>query len=254
MQHKDKRLEQLIRFVDTDCGIITARDLVGLTENEIAEYENKKILLFRGFSDEIRCNKCHKNCPPIPVKQFTYPDGQTKAVAICPDREQGGRLEFELDELRYWEINKTKLIELGYIKKPKKTLIETEKPLNVRVGNVVIKHQNANSDEIAKMVGSTDGSVRTTPAWKMRKQLRQRYDTEKGWKDSKGNYDAYDSSEIKPEHWDIYEMFQKYKSDKNREYPSIDCIAKKLEVTHSEAKKLLKEAQSILGFSAEETN
>ena len=39
---------------------------------------------------------------------------------MCPDPEQGGRFEIELDELKYWEINKDKLVELGYYEEPKK--------------------------------------------------------------------------------------------------------------------------------------
>jgi hypothetical protein len=125
MPPKDRKLEQLIRFVETDCKIITAQDLAGWTEIEIEEYEKKKILLFRGFSDEIRCNQCHKNCP-ITVKIVEYPDGQKKGVGICPDKENGGRLEFELSELKYWEINKAKLIELGYYEEPKEDTITSE--------------------------------------------------------------------------------------------------------------------------------
>jgi hypothetical protein len=113
MQHKDNRLEQLIRFINTDCKVITAQNLAGWIDTEIEKYEQKKILLFRGFRDEIQCKQCHKNCP-IPIKILEYIDGQKRGVGICPDKENGGRLEFELSELKYWEINKAKLIELGY--------------------------------------------------------------------------------------------------------------------------------------------
>ncbi len=129
---------------------------------------------------------------------------------------------------------------------------DSARTLNVKVANSLIKHPKANSEEIAKMVESTAGSVRTVPAWKMRKQLRERYISKQGWKDSDGNMDAISSQEIRAEHLDIYGMFQKYKSEKNVEYPTIQLIAQRLNVTDTQAKELLREAQKLLDFSVDQ--
>lgn len=118
MPRKDQRIEQLVRIWDNGGNpIVYAANLAFLTNGEIEEFEKRKILLFRGYRDEIQCNKCHKGGCTVPLKRVEYPDGQKKGVCICPDPEQGDRLEFELDELRYWEVNRDKLIELGYCKK-----------------------------------------------------------------------------------------------------------------------------------------
>jgi len=226
---------------------ISFDELAEWPAEQVEETKQQGWLIQVDDADGIICQQCDKHCwKPVQTRQK---DGSKVGVIDCNDGDCAGLIPVGLERLQQYEINKTNLCP-----KKKDKDREIEIPLNVRVGNVVIKHQNANSEEIARMVGSTAGSVRTTPAWEMRKRLRQRYDTTKGWKDSEGNYDAYDSSEIKPEHWDIYEMFQKYKSDKKREYPSIDFIAKKLNIAHTKAKELLKEAQSILDFTAEETN
>ncbi len=115
MPRSDKKIEQLIRIWDNGKNpIVHAKDLAFLTNGEIEGYEKRNILLFRGYSDEIQCNKCHKGSCTVPLKRVEYPDGHKKGVCVCPDQEQGGMFEFELDELRYWEVNKAKLIELGY--------------------------------------------------------------------------------------------------------------------------------------------
>jgi hypothetical protein len=211
---------------------------------QVKEAEQQGWLAQVDDADGIICLQCPEHCwKPVEVREK---EGRKIGVIHCEHEDCAGLIEVELKRLRQWEIVKEKLCP-----KQNDTPKQTEIPLNVRVANSVIRHQKANSVEIAKMVDSTEGSVRTTESWKMRKRLRQRYDTEKGWKNSEGKMDAISSKEILPEHYDIYEMFQKYKSGTNREYPSIDCIAKKLEVTHAEANKLLKEAQSMLGFSAD---
>jgi hypothetical protein len=49
-------------------------------------------------------------------------------------------------------------------------------------------------------------------------------------------------------------MFQKYKIEKKFEYPTIQLIAQKLDVTKIRAKEFLREAQSLLDFSSEQIN
>ena len=115
MPHNDKKLEQLVRLADNgDNSIVFAANLTFLDKNEIEDLEKRNILLFRGYSDEIPCNRCHKGSCTVPLKRVEYPDGRKTGVGMCPDPDQGERFEFELDKLRYWEINKAKLKELGH--------------------------------------------------------------------------------------------------------------------------------------------
>lgn len=212
---------------------------------EVQELKEQGKLVQADDADGIICTQCPEECwKEVEIRQK---DGRTVGVIHCEDEDCGGLIPVEMERLQEWEIVIEKALPKGRTVEQHK---KTAKPLNVRVANAVIKHQNANSDEIAKMVESTPGSVRTTPAWKMRKQLRQRYDTKKGWKDKDGNYDAFDASQIAAEHYDVYQMFQDYKSGKNPDYPSIERIADKLEVKEARAKELLKQAQSMLGFEA----
>lgn len=235
-------LKKRIRQADNE--FISYDELAEWPTEQIEEAKQQDSIIQTDDAEGIICNQCQKQCwKPVEIRQK---DGHKIGVIHCEDEDCAGLIPVELERLQQWKINKTKLLP-----DQKTTSKPAEIPLNVRVGNAVIKHQNANSGEIAKMIASTAGSVRTTPAWKMRKQLRSRYDSAKGWKDSEGNYDAYDSSEIKPEHWDIYEMFQKYKSEKGIDYPSTEEIAQKLGVQPTRAKELLTEAKSMLGFSAD---
>lgn len=109
MPHKDERIEQLVRITDNgENSTVYAANLASWSNSDLEEFEKRKILLFRGYSEEIRCDRCHKRCPAYP-KIVEYPDGQKRGVWHCMDPEDGGRLEFELDELKYWEVNKDKL-------------------------------------------------------------------------------------------------------------------------------------------------
>ncbi len=253
MQPDKEKVEKLKQLASSGFLTVYASNLKFLNKVEIDDLEKEKILLFRGYSDEVTCRKCPSQPCTVNPKLVTYPNGESMGVSGCVNPEEGGMLEFELDELKYWDIDSEKL---GI----RKSTLECEqitnsvKSLNIRVANIIIKHPNANSEEIARIIESTSGSVRTTPAWKKRKQLRESYDLKKGWKDSEGNMDAFSNQEITEEHWDIYNMFQQYKSEKNIEYPSISLIAQKLNLTEARASDLLKQSQAMLNFSADHMN
>ncbi len=108
MLHKEK-IRQLVRIAESDnSGIVTAWDLRDWSEADIQLFEQEKYLLFRGYADSVRCDRCHKGCTVEPTIA-RYPDGQQKGVLLCTDNDEGGRIEFEMEELRYWEINIKKL-------------------------------------------------------------------------------------------------------------------------------------------------
>ncbi len=133
MPPKDRKLEQLVRISeDSDNLIVYAANLVSWSKGEIEDFEKRKILLSIGYSDEVTCNKCHKQPCTVNPKIVECPDGQKKGVCYCSDPEQGGPLEFELDELKYWEINKDKLIELGYwLEKPEDSYITFQEAADI---------------------------------------------------------------------------------------------------------------------------
>jgi hypothetical protein len=110
----EKKLQQLNRIsASTGGNIVTAQDLLLWSEKDIQQFEKEEVLLFRGYVDSIRCDRCHKSCSVNP-QIARYPDGQQKGVVLCTDEDEGGRIEFEMKKLRYWEINKKKLQDNGY--------------------------------------------------------------------------------------------------------------------------------------------
>ncbi len=237
----DCKIDKLVRLADDNNHTVYAANLTFLDKEDIVEFESSNILLFRGYSDQIRCGYCHNQCAVRP-KIVDCSDDVQKGVCHCTGPEQSGRLEYELDEMKYWDVN---LKVLTTAEDDSDDDRKNALPLNIRVANVLIKYPNATSGEIAKIVESTNGSVRTTSAWVNRRQLRESCGAPAGWKDSAGNCDAADSAEIKAEYWDIYEMFQQYKSGDGSEYPSVQLVAERLDIDPTEAKRLLCETRSI---------
>ena len=222
-------------------NVVVAYEVKKWPEGRVKQLVGMGVLRSLPDADEIRCPACTDHHMIMPLKT-TLLNGDFYAEHLCSNE---GLIEIPEFLFKQWEI-------VGEKKSPKKAAIRKPKEfLNVRVANIIIRYQNAKSPEIAKLVDSTEGSVRTTPAWTMRKQLRDRYDTVKGWKNAEGNMDADATYEIKPEHYDIYGMFQKYKSGENPDYPNIERIAEKLKVKPEIAKTLLKEAKSMLDFEAD---
>lgn len=127
---------------------------------------------------------------------------------------------------------------------------KSPKNLNIRVADIIIKQPQLTSEQIAKLTDTTAGSVRTTAAWKHRKQLQRRYSAKNGYKTDEGDIEVF-SDDVKAEHFDIYEIFQEYKSKKGGGYPSISFIAQKLGISEKQARELLRQARSLLDFSAD---
>ena len=105
MPPKDEKMEKLTRLAENGNLTVYAANLTFLTKDEIADFERQKILLFCGYSDAIPCNKCPKqSCTAYP-KIVTYPNKQQKGVWLCTHPDQGGMLEFDLEEMKYWDVN-----------------------------------------------------------------------------------------------------------------------------------------------------
>ena len=237
-------LKKLKRRAESRIGnVVAAYEVKKWPKDRLKQLLEKGVLRPLPDADEIQCPGCTKRHKIVPLKT-TLPDGNFYAQHLC---SKEGLIPIPESLFRQWEIVTKKSSK----KIKTKTKTNNNQLLNVRVANVIIKHQNASSPEIAKLVDSTENSVRTTAAWGMRKQLRDRYDTVKGWKNAKGDMDADATYEIKSEHYDIYEMFQKYKSGENPDYPNIERIAEKLRVKPDLAKDLLKEAKHIFEFEAD---
>ena len=225
---------------------ITFDELAEWPKEELGDAISKGKLVQADDADGIICRQCPQDC--YKEVETRIKDGCPVGVFYCADEDCAGLITVEMERLQQWEIigekkpAKTELTEI----KPQKVL-----PLNIRVANVLIKHQRADSAEIAKMVDSTPGSVRTTDAWKMREELQNKYDIKTGWKDAEGNMDTNGTYDIKPEHYDIYGMFQDYKSGKSSDYPNNKRISERLVVTLEIAKTLLREAKSIFDFEAD---
>lgn len=106
MQHKLQQLAEICSR--TGSNIVYDLNLQSWSEEDIQEFEQANILLFRGYSGHTVCGGCHKKCFVSP-KIIKYPDGISKGVIICTDPDNYGRIEFDTESLRYWEINKDKL-------------------------------------------------------------------------------------------------------------------------------------------------
>lgn len=237
-----ERIEYLIKR-------IRLRGQDKITYDEIATWplEQVKELEKHGYirqiedADGIICGQCDEPCYKTVEVRKNPQSAKLIGTFFCEDEEYGGPITVDLKRLQQWEINKKKLLpDIEKNDSPKESL-------NTRVANEIIKHVNAKSPDVARLVDSTAGSVRTTVAWKMRKQLRERYDSKKGWKDSKGNMDAFDSQSVTEEHWDVLSIFQDYSQGKTKDFPTPDFIATKLNIPTNEASKLIKEAESIFG-------
>lgn len=110
MRLSDEKLQKLNRLADDGKNTTVYTDnLSFLSIDEIQLCEAEKILLFRGYRDEITCRKCpHQPCTVNP-RIVTYPSGDSIGVCNCSRPEEGGRLEFGLQDMKYWDINVEKL-------------------------------------------------------------------------------------------------------------------------------------------------
>jgi len=144
------------------------------------------------------------------------------------------------------------------ILKPKteQKITPVREPTSIRIAKAVRKFQYVTSEVIAKAANTTAGTVRNNPAWKKRKEIwGERNKPRKGSKDEIGTMRAYGTQADTPqaEHYDIYQMFQDYKSGKTAKPPTLTQIANMLStdddiVSVERAKELLKEAQKLLNF------
>ncbi|MFX1487298.1 MAG: hypothetical protein ACFFBS_09440 [Promethearchaeota archaeon] len=159
--------------------------------------------------------------------------------------------EKNLENLRDWCTDTRRFKNNKKDKANYPVFTSTKEPLEIRVGKVIIKFPDASSGDVAKFVGSSAGSVRTTKAWKNRKKLRKgRKPRPKGWKNEDGTMDVEGSSadNPQPEHYDILLMYQDYQSGRVQDFPTVQKIAAKLNVNTPEADRLIKEAEKHFNF------
>lgn len=109
MPQNNETIEKLVRLAANGNTTVYAASLDFLTQENIEDYEKQQILVFRGYSDEITCRKCPRQPCTVNPRIVAYPDGVKKGVCNCVNPDEGGRLEFDLHELKYWDINVEKL-------------------------------------------------------------------------------------------------------------------------------------------------
>lgn len=139
-----------------------------------------------------------------------------------------------------------------------------KEPLEVRVAREIRRNPDLDSPRIAKLVGSTDGTVRGTKAWGNRKQLRKcgpqrpgtrvKTDTSGGYSNTGVQGDVVPViNEPKEHHRDINQMIADFQTGKRDKYPTPEAIAEKLHseddpVSVERAKEWLKETESIFDY------
>lgn len=119
--------------------------------------------------------------------------------------------------------------------------------LNISVAEVLSKHSDLNSTEIAQLVGSTAGAVRSTKAWKNRKQLKEApRPLPSGYRDVRTNNIEAEAKSPNENHFTVLELWQRWKKDGNSTPPPVETVAGELEVSEQEAEQIIRETQSLI--------
>jgi hypothetical protein len=135
----------------------------------------------------------------------------------------------------------------------------SKEPVAVRIAKVIRRSNPMSSGDVAKLAGTTGGTVRNSAAWKKRKNLWNVANGppkghEEPREDENGNADTQTVAVVdspQAEHYDVYEMIQEYKSGKRKKPPTPEEVARKLStddepVSRQRGKELLNETQRLL--------
>jgi len=114
----DGLLAQLARRLRVPDGeIITADEVRDWPDGKLEELLDKGILEETELGTTVICDQCDERCSIEPQRRTNPKTGKTIGFHICPREEVGGRIEIDLNRLRWWRINESKLRELGLLRR-----------------------------------------------------------------------------------------------------------------------------------------
>jgi len=111
----DKFLQQLAdRLQVPDSEIITADEIKDWPTGKLNELVESGVLEEIQHAKGLVCNECEENCFIEPNIRTNPDTGAATGVFVCARNPDVGRIEIDLNRLRQWRINNTKLAKLGY--------------------------------------------------------------------------------------------------------------------------------------------
>jgi len=121
-----KELDQILKAAETfDEAVFSLADMVHWQDDALDHFVEKKILQRTKPASEAECDGCEEKC----VEKVVFVEGKkpsgTRAYIVCRMRDDMRPIAVDMERLKRWKANKDKLIELGYITKPKKSVDAT---------------------------------------------------------------------------------------------------------------------------------
>jgi DNA-binding CsgD family transcriptional regulator len=113
------QLARRLRIPDAD--VVTADEVRGWPDGKVQELLREGILEQIEPGTTVVCDQCDEHCSIEPQRRTDPRNGRAVGFHICMREEAGGRIEIDLDRLRRWRINESKLKEMGLPEKGKKT-------------------------------------------------------------------------------------------------------------------------------------
>jgi hypothetical protein len=112
------QLAKRLRIPDAD--VVTGDEIRDWPDGRLEELLAEGVLQEIEHGTTVVCDQCDERCSIEPQRRPDRQTGRTIGVHICMHEEAGGRIEIDLDRLRQWRISKSKLKELGYLRKETK--------------------------------------------------------------------------------------------------------------------------------------
>lgn len=128
------QLAKRLRIPDAD--IVTGDEIRGWPDGKLKELLAQGILQEIEHGTTVVCDQCDEHCSIEPQRRTDPLTGKTIGVHICMREGAGGRIGIDLDRLRRWRINGSRLKELGLLRKKTKRVRRKSSQLSRREQDV----------------------------------------------------------------------------------------------------------------------
>ncbi len=108
-----KQLAERLRVFDAE--IVSADEIKGWPKGRLGKLVAEGILIEVEHAEGVICSQCEENCYITPDIRTNPETSGSVGVFVCTRNPDIGRIEVDLDRLRQWRINTTKLTQLGYL-------------------------------------------------------------------------------------------------------------------------------------------
>jgi len=109
------QLARRLRIPDAD--VVTADEIRNWPVGKLEELLVQRVLQEIEPGTTVVCDQCDERCCIEPQRRTDPQTGKTIGVHVCMHEEAGGRIEIDLNRLRRWRINESKVKELGFLRK-----------------------------------------------------------------------------------------------------------------------------------------